>query len=351
MPKRAAGTPRPPTISDVAAEAGVSIATVSRVLSGNESVRPELAQRVRDAATYLQYRANPAARDLARGAGSLVAVIAPNVSNPYFSDILRTITVAAARDGYQVIIADTRGLAEVEAELVERLQGQAVGVIILSSRLRSQELRALAAGKFPTVLVNRAGVGIGLPSVSVDVYAATLSICGHLATLGHKRVAFLAGEADSWQNIERLRALANASAFGLQVTTVQAGSSIERGHDSLGAALKNDPTAIIAFNDLTAFGALARLRELGLRVPLDMSLVGFDDIAFASYADPPITTADAPRAQLAEDAWATMLRVLRGEDPGDPDPISAPLVIRGSTATPRHTPLHLLDMVTDSSTD
>lgn len=322
------------TIKAVAEAADVSIATVSRVMSGNASVNADLVERVRKAAAMLGYRPNAAAQRLASGVSETLGVVVPNLANPYFYDILKAMNVAAAADGYQMIIADANEDPDEELRLSHNLLRQADGLVLVSPRMPVASLRLLAQETAHVLLVNRVALGVGLPTVAVDNYSAMLEICGHLAVLGHRRVVYLAGPSMSWQQIERQRAVKQAVAFGLQVETVPAGSTIDAGHAAVDSALALKPTALVSFNDLVAFGALSRLTELNLRVPTDISLTGFDDIPFAAYASPSFTTAVSPQAELGSCAWRAMRQMIQGEDVDDTGLLKAEVVIRSSTAAP-----------------
>jgi LacI family transcriptional regulator, repressor for deo operon, udp, cdd, tsx, nupC, and nupG len=331
----ARGRPRRVTILQVAEAAGVSIATVSRVLSGRRPVRADLEARVRQAAADLGYRPNAAAQGLATGVSHMVGVVVPNLANPYFYDIIKAMNAAAVADGYRMLVADAGEDPAEEVELARGLLRSADGLVLISPRMPAQALRGLADPALHVVVVNRVPVGIGLASVTVDNQGAMLGIAGHLATLGHRTIAYLAGPEHSWQAQERLRAIRQAEAFGLEVTVVPAGATIEAGHGAVDAALAGEPTALVCFSDLVAFGALARLAELGVRVPRDVSLTGFDDIAFARFATPALTTVANPLEDLGAIAWSLLRRSLRGEPAGDQPPLRAPIVVRDSTAPPR----------------
>ena len=328
------------TIQQVADAAGASIATVSRVMRGAATVQADLAERVLLAAAELGYRPNPAAQGLATGVTRMIGVVVPNLANPYFDDVVKSLNAEASVDGYRMLIADADEDPAEELELGHGLQRHVDALILVSPRMPVSALRELEDEGRPVVIVNRAAIGVGLPFVAVDNHSAMLALAGHLATLGHTRVAYLAGPEESWQQQERWRAVTGAAAFGLRVTSVPAGSSIEAGHAALDAALALGPTAIMCFNDLVAFGALSRLTELGVDVPREMSLTGFDDIAFARFVRPPLTTAASPQRDLGRMAWRLVVQVLAGERPAPPSLLPIPIVVRGSTAPPRSGPRH-----------
>lgn len=324
------------TVSTVAAAAGVSIATVSRVMNGSTTVAPDMVQRVRAAAAELGYRPNAAAQGLARGRTGTLGVLVPDLANPYFHDVLKGVTAEAGRSGYRVLVASSEEDPDDELGMSQELLRQADGLILCSPRMPRRDLLTLADGGNGVVCANRLAAGIGLPAVTIDAYAGMTGLCGHLARLGHRRVVYLRGPEHSWSNQERWRAaLDQAAAFGIDPVAVACGATMANGHAAADAALDHDPTAIIAFNDVVAFGALARLRELGVDVPAQVSIAGFDDIPFAAYAAPAITTVRNPKELLGRRGWLLLARVLAGERGLEPEVLPPQLVARDSTAAAR----------------
>lgn len=322
------------TIDDVAQEAGVSTATVSRVLAGLGSVNASMAEDVRRAARRLGYRPLGAARDLASGQLRSIGVIVPDLANPYFYDVIKATEVCAAGEGYRMLISDTGDDPANEFALAQDLMSQVGGLILQSPRMETEQLKELVGLGTPIVLVNRVEFGVDLPFVAVDNFSAMLEVCHHLSSLGHSRAVYVAGSELSWQNRERWRAIEQARMMGLEVAKVHAEPTIDGGYQGTDEALADEPTAVIAFNDLVACGVLARLRELGLRVPDDISVTGFDDIAFAKYAQPPLMTVVTPRAQLGERAWEVLRARLSGKSPQQVPLLRAEVLKRESTAPP-----------------
>lgn len=318
-------------IDDVAREAGVSIATVSRVLNGKGTVNVEMAELVRAAAGRLGYRPNAIARGLATGEYRTIGVVVPDLGNPYFTDILSAIVADAAADGFRVVVSDSRGSAADEFNACLQYRPYVDGMILISPRMAADGLQQLAAGQVPVVLVNRAETDVALPAALADTRAATVELCRHLAELGHRRVAYIAGPYSSWQNRERLAGLADAHELGIEVVSVASQGTIEAGYQSTELALESDPTAILTFNDLAAIGVLTRLGELGLDVPGDVSVAGFDDIELARYVRPRLTTVVSPKTQLGAAAWRQMTASLRGEPDARAQHITSPVVVREST--------------------
>jgi LacI family transcriptional regulator len=293
-----------------------------------------MAERVRWAMQELEYRPNEAAQGLASGMHRSVGVVLPDLSNPYFNDIIKATYVGASREQYRMLVTEWREPGEelgVSLDVLSRVDG----LLLLSARMDIDGLRDLAARKVPTVLVNRVELGVDLPMVAVDNFSAMLELCQHLASLGHRRVVYLAGSPSAWQNRERWWAVQQARILGLDPVMVAADGTIEAGFEATDEALSHDPTALIAFNDLAALGAIARLRELGLRTPADISVTGFDDVSLARFADPPLTTIVSPKAALGELAWAMFEASLRGERIEQPPLLRAAFVHRASTGPAR----------------
>ncbi|GAA1693769.1 hypothetical protein GCM10009680_36750 [Streptomyces yatensis] len=315
------------TITDVGTAAGVSAATVSRVLNGTARVDPELARRVHSAVAALGYRPNAAAQGLARGEAGAIGVLVPDLSNPYFPDVLKSVSAVARRHGRRVMVMESDEDAASEYELAEDLMRCCDGVLLCSPRMDRTALVDLALRGHPVVLVNRIVPGLSIPSVSADFYGGMTLVCGHLTQLGHRRVAYLSGPEASWANAERIRAFEAAAAFGIDVTVIPCGHTARHGYDAADAVRERGVSAVVAYNDLVAFGAMAALEESGLRIPDDLSVIGCDDI---SVDDLPssrrLTTASMARDELGRQA-AQRLESLMAAD-GDTEPRSLPMELR-----------------------
>ncbi|MEU6714112.1 LacI family DNA-binding transcriptional regulator [Nonomuraea sp. NPDC046802] len=325
------------TISDVGAAAGVSASTVSRVLNGTAKVDPSLAARVHDAVTQLGYRPNAAAQGLARGEWGTIGVLVPNLANPYFPDVLKAVSSVARSHGRRVMVMETDEDPSIEHDLVEDLMRSCDGVLLCSSRMARADLVALTAREHPLVLLDRIVPGLAAPAVSADFFGGMMLICGHLAQLGHRRVAYLSGPEVSWANSERIRALEAAKAFGISVTILPCGSTSRHGYEAAAEVAGTGATALTTYNDLVALGAVTRLHELGVRVPEELSVVGFDDIALDHVAHTSLTTVSVPRGQLGRQAAETLESLMAGKHDGEPVYLSMELHVRDSTAPPRVT--------------
>lgn len=310
------------TVRSVARAADVSVATVSRVFAKPDTVSARTRKRVLEAADLLGYRPNPVAQSLATGRSSQVAVIVPDLANPFFNDILRGIHHAAALDSFTMLLADSLTRPEEEARLTEQLLLSVDAVILMGPRRTLEELDKLSGLGKPVVTI-LGPPGVSLRNVTVDNFGGMAQVYDHLAGLGHRRVAYLSGPRESSQNTLRRGAVTHARSLGMEVQVVQAGSDVTAGSLATDEALTHQPTAIVAYNDLLALGALARLRELGISVPGDISLTGFDDIPFCQLVHPRLTTIRIPRYQLGLLAWQEIQQDFRGEPrrPGEQLPV------------------------------
>ncbi|WP_218714119.1 LacI family DNA-binding transcriptional regulator [Arthrobacter sp. BF1] len=324
-------------IADVAKQAGVSLATVSRVMNGNFSVDPEIAERVRAAATELKYQPNPMGRNLARGKTDTIGVVVPDLGNPTFQGVLRGVSRAAAQDGYRVLIADSSEVSSEEAVLAGEARRRCDGVVLCAPRMSAAELEELAPSLHPMVLVNRSTEAPGNPSVMVDYGRGIQDLATHLAGLGHTKIAYVAGPESSASNALRLAGLElfQQTHPHVDLVILHNGSTFEDGHESTGDVVASGATGILAFNDLTAMGLLSGLNERGVKVPEDISVTGFDDIPFARFTTPPLTTAAVPIMDVGEHAWQQMRDLLNGTDSADSLRVFEPhIVVRGSTGVP-----------------
>ena len=327
--------PRPPkgvTIADVAARAGVSLSTVSRALNGNPTVDPVLAERVQAAAAELQYTASPLARSLVLGRTQTIAVVVPDLGNPTFQEILRGLNAAAGRDGYHVLIADSAEVVAEERVLSIEARRRTDGLILCAPRMPQDQLDALLPLVAPVVVVNRESE-VPVPVVRADYRAALRSLVDHVYELGHRRLLYLAGVSRSASNASRLAAIADFRRDHPDVTIdeVPCGVDFDSGAQAADAVLQSGATAALAFNDLVAMGLMSTVERRGVRVPDDLSIAGFDDIPFARYTSPPLTTASVPAGEIGTRAWRAMDQLLTDGTVGAPLTLLPSLEVREST--------------------
>ena len=326
----AGDTPRAVTIARVAEAAEVSRATVSRVMNGRTSVDPRLAARVRRAAHELGYHPSTVARSLALGRTGVIGMVVPDLANPMFQAVLRGLSDAAAEEDSRVLVADSHEHVEGESLLALETRRRCDGLVLCAPRMPEEQLRDLAERLSPMILVNRFVQDLAVPSVGVDHSAGMSSLVDHLVELGHRRAAYLAGPSTSVADRER-RAALKAAEDRLEIVELSCGAMFEDGSRAVEEALAAEVTAILGYNDLVAFGALGRLHELGIDIPGELSVCGFDDIRFARFAAPPLTTVQVPKVELGREAWRRLSAALAGAPLGPATRFAPHLQVRGST--------------------
>lgn len=321
------------TIRHVARTAGVSIATVSRVFAGSAAVSEALQERVREAARELDYVPDEVARSLARGRTSVVGVLVPNLANPYVCGLIKRTLHEAENDDHRLIVADTDENRDVEASVGVGLLQRSDGLIVYSPRGELDVVESLAEHGKPVVVVNRPVESTRVANVLVQSYQAMRDLADHVADLGHRRVAYVHGPRRAWPDAERWRAVSALSERGVEVLAIGASGTLGDGRDAVPVALDAGCTAILAVNDLTAFGVLGALRERGLRVPEDVSVTGFDDVPLSACVCPTLTSARAWQSEAGTATWRTLADMLSGGEPTRVE-LHAEAVIRDSTAPP-----------------
>jgi LacI family transcriptional regulator len=309
---------RPPTIADVAARAGVSLATVSRVMNGNASVDHALADRVRAAALELNYSASPVARSLVLGKTNTIAVVIPDLGNPSFHGILRGLSRAAGANGYHILIADSAESVAEEIVLAVETRRRCDGLVLCAPRMPEADLARLVEELKPVVLINRDVGSSGTPVVAADHQTALTELLNLLYGYQHRSMVYLAGVAGSASNLRRVAAVHDFldDHPDARVQILPGGVTFDEGYAAAARVLDSSATAVLAFNDLLATGLMGALRDRGVKVPEQISVVGFDDIPFARYLTPPLTTASVPVAELGRHAWQRMWDLLNNRPPG-----------------------------------
>lgn len=321
------------TINDVAREAGVAASTVSRAFSNPQRVNVRTREHVLAVAQRLDYHPNPLARALPSGRTCTIALLVPDITNPFFFGLIRGAQRQATAAGLTVVLADTEEAPEREVHDVERLTHAVDGFVLASSRLPNTQIRNLASRRTIT-LVNRV-VG-GIPSVTVDNADGTRQIVEHLASLGHKRIAYLAGPRTSWSNVVRWRAL-QAVTRRMEITATRLGPfapDVASGAAAADAVVGSGASAVVAFNDLLAIGALGRFAERRIRIPSDISVVGYDDVFGSNFCSPTLTTLAAPiedAGRAAVDLLLERLKVQQGHSLRRQVVLPAQLTIRQSS--------------------
>lgn len=332
-------------IVDVARRAGVSTATVSRVLNRKANVAEDLRERVEAAVAALGYSLNVSARSLRTSRSSKILISVPDISNPFFGDVIRGAEEAAREAGFSVILGDTGGDPERESLYASLLSRREVdGLIVLghrippSIRLPLERDGAGGSEAAPVVHGCEYGPDLGFPSVHIDNLAAGGDALRHLLGLGHRHIGVITGPMDSPLSRDRLSG-ARAAADTVPEThlLVREGDfSIGAGHQHARDLASAGATAIFCFSDEMALGALRALADDGRCCPEEVSVVGFDDIRFAAYGQPRLTTVAQPRTRIGRCTVELLLRRLNGEA-GELASVTLPheLVIRDSTAPRR----------------
>ena len=333
------------TIIDVAAAAKVHPSTVSRVLTGHTgtTIRPATRQRILAASDRLGYRPSALARSLRLQRTLTLGMLVPDITNPFFSSIIKGAEDAARERGYNLILCNSEDEPEREAMYLRVLRDRQVdGLLIASSQMADVTIAELREEVFPFVLLNRATERADDLAVVVDNYSAALGVAAHLADLGHRRVGHIAGPQNTTTGVERREGYrAGVLAFGLAdepgLVVEAAAFSEEGGDHALEIMLAGSarPTAVFAANDLIAIGMLQRLRRIGTRVPGDLSIVGFNDIPMAGLLEPALTTVRVPQLDMGVAGANLLIDRVEGRPIGQVRvTLPTELVVRASSAAP-----------------
>lgn len=335
------------TSVDVAQRAGVSQSTVSLVISGKAEgrVAPGTKEAVLQACRELGYRPNAAARSLKLGRANAVAVVVPNAAHPFFAPMFQSASRAARARGYAVVLVDAENSRDWQQVIVGTVGAHNLDGVVLHHAPEGLDLSGLSGR---VVLMEADSTGV--PSLHLDIEGGTKAAVGHLLSLGHERIAHIAADL----SIESFRARRDAYRRSLQ----EAGLSVRNGYEERAAkdrgaftaeagraaarrllTLPEPPTAIFCSDDLFAVGAYKAAKETGLRVPEDLSVVGFDDLEIATMVEPELTTVRIPTERMGAGAITLLLDLLESENGKTTDGVRGgvplPLVIRSSTAPPR----------------
>lgn len=323
------------TIKEVALRAGVSVATVSYVLNDSRKVRPETEQRVLFAAKALGYFPNNAARSLVVGRSSIIGLIVPDIGNPFFPEIIKAFQEEAIVSGMETIVMNSNYDAQLTRNLIERLLSlQVPGVAFLTSQVDPAVKQALAQRNISAVYLDYGEPSRRISNIAVDYRRGMLQAVAHLTQLGHRRIGLIGGPANGVAAKRRESSfIEGASAAGLDTRTIYSDFSVQGGYFSCGKLLNGfDATAVIAANDLMAIGALHCAYDRRISVPGALSIIGFDDITFAQFTQPALTTVAVPRAEIGRRAF-NCLRSLIAESSQDGQnyDIETNLIVRQTT--------------------
>jgi DNA-binding LacI/PurR family transcriptional regulator len=331
-----AGKQSASSIRNVALRAKVSTSTVSRAFSDPSLLSHETLARVQAVAQELSYRPSRAAQSLTTGMTGNIGLVVPDLGNPFFPAILKGFHARAREADYSVLLVDSDENPRLERQLIRAMIKQVDGVVLCSSRLTEQELRELRQ-ETTLVLINRRIRDTS--AVLLDSADGMRQALDHLTALGHRKIGYLSGPAQSWSNSERRRGLREASEKG-HLETRELGlfqPRFEAGQVAADLVVAAGLTAVIAFNDLMALGVMSRLAGRGISVPNDISVVGFDDIPMATMATPQLTTVAVPLELAGRAAMELLMEQIVGSDPAGTHEqmLGLQLIVRGSTAPPR----------------
>jgi LacI family transcriptional regulator, galactose operon repressor len=327
------------TLKDVAREAQVSTATVSRVINGHGNVSDATRQRILEVAERLRYVPDSAARSLSTGLTHTIGVLLPDLHGEFFSEIIRGIDQAARVRGLHLLLSGVHGSAKEAAQAIRALKGRVDGLLIMSPYADAAFLADHSTADTPAVLMNTPVPGRGHSSFCVDNRGGARAMVRHLAGVGHRRIAFISGPHNNFDATERLEGYREElHALGLdKFARVLSGDfSEDSGYSAartlLGQRRRNWPDALFAANDMMALGSLFAFHEANIRVPQDVALAGVDDIPMARFVSPPLTTVRVRMAELGARALERLaVAIASPEDTrASTEIVPADLVIRAS---------------------
>lgn len=328
------------TIRQVAAAAGVSVATASRALSGSAAVIPATRERVLRVASDLDYTPSRLGRSLATGSTGNIGVILPDVTNPFYTSFLAELETAAGARDIGVLVGDSHETPDLERRLIQRMTSQVDALVLASSRLDDEEVAA-ASARLPVVLANRMlGAATAIPDrlsqITIDVAPGFREVVEHLHDLGHRAITYIDGPPQSWSGGQKRTVLRRECVLlGMRLTVVPATRpDFDGGREAaagLAELVRRPPTAIVAFNDQMALGILSALREARHHVPGCVSVVGCDDSLPVGMAWPALTTVDSSSRTLGALTAAAILE----PDATHSRTVSTRLIVRDSTGVAR----------------
>jgi len=324
------------TVKDVAREAQVSVATVSRVINGHSNVTENTRARIIAIADRLRYVPDSAARSLATGLTHTVGVLLPDLHGEFFSEIIRGIDLAARRRGLHLLLSGMHGSAGEASLAIRAFKGRVDGLLIMSPYADSAFLEANSSDDTPTVLMNTPVRGKSHFAFCLDNRGGARAMVQHLVNCGHRNIVFIGGPEDNFDATERLAGFHEALAVlepHTRGTVLQGDFSEESGYRAGQriSALTPRPDAVFAANDMMALGCLFSFSKRGIRVPDDIALAGFDDIPVARFVSPPLTTVRVRMAELGERALVRLAEAIaKPLAPPSTETLPAELVIRAS---------------------
>ena len=311
------------TIKDVAREASVSVATVSRALNGHENVAEGVRKHVVEIAGRLRYQPHAAARSLSSRSTQTIGVVLPDLYGEFFSELIRGIDVVARSRRQHLLVSSYHGHPEEQGEALRAMRGRVDGLLVLSPYAdRPGFLTDNLPNSLPAVLINTHLPDATYPVLNIDNYGGSVAMTRHLVEAGHRRIAFICGPEGNFDASERLRGYRNAlvellpSAAAIELPgDFDEASGYEAGKRILAA--RQRPDAIFAANDMMALGCLYAFNEAGIKVPGEIALAGFDDIPLARFVHPTLTTMRVNIAELGGQALTRLLSAIDASDVGE----------------------------------
>ncbi|WP_334074410.1 MULTISPECIES: LacI family DNA-binding transcriptional regulator [Paenibacillus] len=343
------------TVYDIAKEANVSVATVSRVLNNTAPVKKETRERVKELIDKYQFQPNALARSLIKKETGMIGIILPDITNPFFPEVLSGFDREARKKGYTYFLCDTVSANADDAEQYVResqylnvlAEKQVDGIVMLGGRIdlakpgRELAEEVVEVGKrLPVLLINGRIPGAGLPRVANDERFGAEMATTHLIELGHRNIALVGGYRHMSNTLQRTAGFTKTmERYGLQVRkewVLHEGFSVDSGTEFMNRLLRlpNRPTAVFCLNDLVAIGVLKAAVKAGLKVPQDISIIGYDDIPFASYSIPELTTVSLRAHDLGVTAAELLHKMITKSKVPKTTLIKPELVIRESTGAP-----------------
>jgi DNA-binding LacI/PurR family transcriptional regulator len=335
-------------INEIAKRAGVSTATVSRTINGSARVSPETAEKVWQLVRSVGYHPSSHAQTLASGKSKIIGLIISDIVNPFFPELVKSFEEITLLNGFDVIVANTGYDQERMALSVRRmLQRKTEGVAVMTSEMDPSLVNQLESQKIPVVFLDTGRVGSHTSNIKVDYGKGIKEAVEHLLGLRHKRVGFISGPLEYASAVTRRSAFLKCiMEYNLLPSQdfIQVGNfKIDGGEAAMEKLLQlpDRPTAVLAANDLTAIGALHTALRSGLKVPDDISIIGFDDIDFCQMTQPPLTTIRLSRHELAEKAFDALSSIIQGKSvSGHQYRVRTNLIVRGTTSICKKTVNH-----------
>jgi DNA-binding LacI/PurR family transcriptional regulator len=330
------------SIKDIATAAGVTHSTVSRALRNSSLVNRETAERIHRIAREMGYQVSALAQALATNRTRTIGVVVTTIADPFAAEVVSGLEQTANDNGYSVYLANSGAEPEREIRVVRSFAEHRVdGIAVTSSRVGALYGQMLSEMRVPIVLINNQEPGEFINSVMIANVEAARDATVHLIRLGHTRIAYLGDKYGHQSDMERFAgyrsALERADLPFRPELVVHGDGRSEGGEAAMEKLLaaEEPPTAVFCYNDMSALGALKRIRAAGLRVPDDISIVGFDDLFVARYTEPPLTTVRQPMWQMGALAMQILLKLVGGSQPEEHHRVAGELIVRESTAAPR----------------